>query len=82
MDAYTASSMRDAIDLSGAHPVKLVEYPRYYGVVLSGNLKYISHSMEQNIHFFENDIVEMIAGHTDKMKVNDSFVIITPLSLF
>ncbi|XP_066930169.1 uncharacterized protein [Clytia hemisphaerica] len=73
MDAYTASSMRNAIDLSGAHPVKLVEYPRYYGVVLSGHLKYIAHSMEASIHFHEKDIVEMIAGQTDKMKPPNKF---------
>ena len=69
LDAYTASSMRQAIDRSEAHPVKLVEYPRYYGVVLSGQLAYVSKSLEDNIRFFQQDVIELIAQNTKKMKV-------------
>ena len=69
MDAYTASSIRQSIDRSGADPVKLVDYPRYYGVVLSGNLAHIGKSLEDNIRSQDEDIMKIIEQNTNKIKV-------------
>ena len=69
MDAYTASSIRQSIDRSEADPVKFVDYPRYYGVVLSGNLAHIGKSFEDNIRSHNEDIMKIIEQNTDKMKV-------------
>ena len=77
MDAYTASSIRQSIDRSEADPVKLVDYPRYYGVVLSGNLAHIGKSFEDNIRSHNEDIMQLIEQNTDKIKVLMNFFIYT-----
>ena len=77
LDAYVASSIRESIDRSGADPVKLVDYPRYYGVVLSGNLAHIGKSFEDNIRSYDKEIMKMIKQNTDKMKV--CFFLCSPL---
>ena len=69
LDAYVASSIRESIDRSGADPVKLVDYPRYYGVVLSGNLAHIGKSFEDNLRSYDEDIMKFIEKNTNKIKV-------------
>ena len=69
LDAYVASSIRESIDPSGADPVKLVDYPRYYGVVLSGNLAHIGKSFEDNLRSYDEDIMKFIEKNTNKIKV-------------
>ena len=69
LDAYSASSIRKNIDIEEIHPVKLVEYPRFYGVVLSGQTKFITKTLQDNVRLIENDILRMIATNTQKMKV-------------
>jgi len=70
IDAYSASTFRKTIEIANLQPVKLVEHPRYYGVVLSGPLKNIANEMKDNLKLIENEFTELIASNTDGMMVS------------
>ena len=70
VDAYAASTFRKTIEIANLQPVKLVKYPRYYGVVLSGPLTMIANEMKDNLKLIENEITGLVASNTKRLMVS------------
>ena len=60
LDAYTVGSNKNLYDAVHMNPVKLIQYPRYYGVALSGHLANIAQELTDNARARENEILVML----------------------
>jgi len=60
LDVYTVGSNINLYDAVHMNPVKLIEYPRYYGVVLSGHLANIAQELADNARARENEILGLL----------------------
>ena len=69
LDAYTVSSNMHLYDHDNFNPVKLIKYPRYYGVVLSGDLANIARELGDNARAKENEILAALDTFKDTVPV-------------
>ena len=69
LDAYTVSSNIRLYDYENFNPVKLIKYPRYYGVVLSGDLANIARELGDNARAKENEILAALDSYKNIVPV-------------
>lgn len=69
IDAYTAGSNRDILDDPLLHVASLIEYPRSFGIVLSGGLANVDKEVLDYVKTNEGNILEVLERFTQKLKV-------------
>lgn len=69
IDAYTAGSSGTLFVQPGIRAVKVLRYPRSYGLVLSGRMVNLAEEARVYLASHQNEILKLVELNTQKMKV-------------
>ena len=82
IDAYKAGENKSVLATDAIRPVKLVEYPRYYGFVFSGPLATSSSVFVDFLTAKSEDVVKILEKTAVQMKVCSFTFIMQVLLLY
>lgn len=69
VDAYTAGHYKDELDDPAFIAASLIEYPRTFGVVLSGSLANVEKNVADYVESNQARILDILENFTEKMEV-------------
>lgn len=74
LDAYTSGSYKSFLKQAGVLEKSLVEFPRTYGVVLSGGLARVNEEVCDYVFSNEDKILNVLEMYTTKLNVSSLLV--------
>ena len=69
IDAYTAGENKDVLSNPLLLPVKLIEYPRWFGAVVTGALANVESELNDYVSTNQGKILQVLEKFTEKMEV-------------
>ena len=70
IDAYTAGAEKDILNDPLLHPVAIINYPRWFGLVVSGTLANVEYELNDYVLSHQGEILRILERLTDKMEVS------------
>ncbi|XP_057305531.1 uncharacterized protein LOC130642791 [Hydractinia symbiolongicarpus] len=72
LDAYTSGSYKSFLKQAGVQETSLVEFPRTYGVVLSGGLARVNEEVRDYVASNEDKILKVLEMYTTKLNPKEA----------